>query len=229
MRVIIFGASGMVGAGALREALASPHIQEVLCVGRSPLSLTHPKLSELILEDLFELERPDVAERLEAQLTGCDACLWSIGVTSMGCDEATYARYTEELTLLWARVLLHLNPELSWCYCSAGGADSNVMWARVRKRLELALCAMPFKRVGVVRPLVIRPGQGIKSKTKAYQVGITLMTPLFWLTPLLLRLIPTLLTTSEHLGRAMLRVVMGQTEGQILESRDINRLGSPKF
>ena len=217
MKIILFGATGMVGAGALREALADPEVETVLGVGRRSCGVTHPKLRELLLPDLF-----DVAAA-EPQLTGWDACVWAVGVSSVGLDEAAYARTTEELTLLWARTLLRLNPTFSFCYCSAMGAGGGSMWARVRQRVEAALKAMPFRHVGCVRPGFIRPGPGIGSRVKVYEAFYFVMRPVF---PLLVRAFPSVATTSERLGRAMLRVVQGRADKYILESADINRLGA---
>jgi uncharacterized protein YbjT (DUF2867 family) len=217
MRIILFGASGMVGAGALREALAVAAVEAVLSIGRHTCGVQHPKLRELLLPDLF-----DVAG-VSDQLVGYDACLWAVGISSVGLDEAEYARVTEELTLLWARTLLRLNPEFSFCYCSAYGAGGRSMWARVRQRVEGALKSMPFRHAGAVRPGFIRPGPGIKSRVWFYQAGIALLTPIF---PLLERSLPGLVTSSERLGRAMLRVVQGRADRFILESTDINRIGA---
>jgi hypothetical protein len=215
--MVLFGATGMVGMGALREALASPEVEAVLSVGRRSCGVTHPKLRELILPDLFDFAAA------EPQLAGWDACLWAVGVSSIGLDEAAYAKMTEELTLLWARALLRLNPGFSFCYCSAAGAGGGSMWARVRQRVEGALRAMPFRHAGCVRPGFIKPGPGIRSRVRLYNVGIVLGRPLF---PLLIRLLPRLATTSERLGRAMLRVVQGRADVFILESADINRVGA---
>lgn len=220
MKLILLGASGMVGAGALREALLSPSVEAVLTIGRRPCGVTHPKLRELLLADLFDFQS------IEDQLTGYDACLWAVGVSSIGLDEPAYARVTEHLTLAWAAALLRLNPGLSFCYCSAAGAGGRTMWARVRQRVEVGLHAMPFRHSGAVRPAFIRPAPGIRSRTAAYQAGIVLLRPLFLLIPLLQRLFPSVFTTSERLGRAMLRVLEGQSETFLLESADINRLGA---
>lgn len=220
MKIIIFGASGMVGASVLHEALKAADIESILCIGRRPCGLQHPKLSEILLPDLFDFNS------IEKQLTGFDACIWAIGISSVGLDEPAYAKVTEELTLLWAISLLRLNPELSFCYCSAGGAGGRSMWARVRQRVEGALQSMPFQYAGVVRPGFIRPGPGIRSRTPAYQAGIVLLTPLFPLYPFLVRKCPFLFTTSEILGRAMLRIVAGQSQKFIHESADINQLGA---
>jgi uncharacterized protein YbjT (DUF2867 family) len=219
MKIIILGASGMVGASVLREALAAPEIESVLSIGRHSCNVTHHKLRELLLPDLFEFSS------IESQLVGYDACIWAIGISSVGLTETAYARITEELTLIWAKALLRLNSDLSFCYCSAMGAGGRSMWARVRQRVEKALQSMPFKYAGAVRPGFIRPGAGIKSRTRGYQVGIILMKPLFALSPVLIRLFPFLFITSEILGRAMLRVVQGRVNRFILESADINREG----
>lgn len=217
MKLVIFGATGMVGTGALREALDSPEVDAVLSVGRRPCGVRHAKLRELVVADIFD------AAGVESQLVGYDACIWAVGVSSVGLDEPAYARMTEDLTLVWARALLRLNPRLSFCYCSAAGAGGRQMWARVRQRVEGALQAMPFRHAGVVRPGVIRPGPGITSRVWFYQAGITLLTPVF---PLLERTLPSLVTSSERLGRAMLRVVQGRADRFILESSDINRVGA---
>lgn len=220
MKLVLLGASGMVGASALREALADPDVEMVLSVGRRSIGQQHPKLRELLIPDLFDFAA------VEHQLTGYDACIWAIGISSVGLDETAYAKVTEELTLLWARALLRLNPAFSFCYCSAAGAGASSMWARVRQRVENGIRAMPFKHSGAVRPAFIRPGPGIRSRTPAYQAGITMLRPFFFLFPPLIRAFPFLFTTSEILGRAMLRVVQGRADKFILESSDINRLGA---
>lgn len=217
MKLIVFGATGMVGSGTLREALADPEVESVLSVSRRSCELQHPKLRELLLPDLFDFAA------VEPQLRGYDAGLWCLGVSSVGMDEAAYARVTEELTLLWARALLRLNPDFSFCYCSGAGADGRAMWARVRSRLENTLKTMPFKHAGCVRPGMIQPGPGIRSRVKLYQTFIDVGRPLF---PLLARNFPSFCTTSERLGRAMLRVVQGRADRFTLESADINRVGA---
>ena len=216
MRVIVFGATGMVGAGALREALADTEVDAVLAAGRRPSGVTHPKLRDLVLPDLFDVAAAD------AQLRGWDACIWAVGISSVGLDEAAYARVTEDLTLRWARALLRLNPEFSFCYCSAMGAGGSAMWARVRSRVETDIRTLGFRHAGCVRPGFIQPGPGIRSQVTLYQAFILLFRPLF---PLLVKTLPSLCTTSARLGRAMLRVVQGRSDMFILEPADINRVG----
>jgi len=217
LKLILFGATGMVGAGTLREALADPGVDTILTIGRRPYGVQHPKLRELILPDLFNFVTA------EPQLVGWDACVWGLGISSVGLDEPAYAKVTEDLTLLWARALLRLNPNFSFCYCSAAGADGGAMWARVRRRIEEGLKALPFRHSGCVRPGFIRPGPGIRSRVKLYQTLIVLFRPFF---PLILKLIPGMSTTSEHLGRAMIQVVQGRADKFILECPDINRIGA---
>lgn len=216
MKVILFGATGMVGAGALREVLANTEVEAVLSIGRRSCGLLHPKLRELLLPDLFD------CTAVESQLAGWDAGIWAVGISSMGVDEAAYSKVTEALTLVWARTLLRLNPGFSFCYCSAMGADGSTMWARVRRRVESELKAMPFRHAGCVRPGFIRPGPGIRSQVKVYQALIVLFAPLLSIGA---KTMPALFTTSERLGRAMLRVVQGRADRFILESSDINRIG----
>ncbi len=216
VNLVVFGATGMVGAGVLREALADPAVHAVLAVGRRPSGVEHPKLRDLVLPDLFDVTAA------EAQLRGWDACIWAVGISSIGLDEAAYARVTEDLTLRWTRALLRLNPDFSFCYCSAMGAGGNSMWARVRRRVEHEIKTLGFRHAGCVRPGFIEPGPGIRSQVTLYQALIVLFRPLF---PLLVKTMPSACTTSERLGRAMLRVVQGRSDTFILESADINRVG----
>lgn len=216
MKLVLLGASGMVGVGVLREALAAPEVETVLSIGRSPCGVAHPKLRELVLPDLLDIAA------VEDRLVGYDGCVWAVGISSVGLDEAAYARITEELTLLWAGTLLRLNPGFSFAYCSAAGAGGRWMWARVRQRVEAALRAMPFRHAGAVRPGLIRPGPGITSRVRAYRAGLVVMRPLF---PLAEALFPSQVTSSGKLGRAMLSVVEGRADRFILEAADINRIG----
>ena len=217
MKLVLFGATGMVGSGTLREALADPEVEAVLSIGRRSSGVQHAKFRELLLPDLFEFGS------VEKELVGWDACAWALGISSVGLSEAAYARVTEELSLSWARALLRLNPVFSFCYCSAAGAGGRSMWARVRHRVEKELKALPFRHVGCVRPAFIRPGPGIGTRVRLYRAIILVFQPLF---PLLVRFFPTFSTTSERLGRAMLQVVKGRAGKYLLESVDINRVGA---
>lgn len=219
MRVVIFGATGMIGQGVLRECLGDPRVTEVRAVVRSPLGTTHPKLTELLHRDLWD------CAALEPRLTGLDACFYCLGVSAAGLDEAAYRRVTHDLTLALATLLLRLNPCLAFGYISGAGADSSergrVMWARVKGVTENALLRLPFGRVHAFRPGVIQPLHGIQSRTRLYRVLYRVLGPLL---PLLRRLAPDAITTTEQLGRAMLQAGLVGAPKPILEMRDINRL-----
>lgn len=219
MKVILFGATGMVGQGALRECLVDPQVEVVLSVGRSGLGQQHPKLQELVVPDLFDLEAS--ASRLE----GFDATLFCLGASSGGMSEADYRRLTYDLTIAVARTLVRLNPNMTFVFVSGAGTDSTesgrTMWARVKGATENALLRMPFKAAYMFRPGAIRPLHGIRSKTAAYRITYLLMAPVL---PLLQRMLPTLMTTTEQLGRAMLRAARDGAPKRILETRDINAL-----
>ncbi len=218
MKVLLLGATGMIGQGALRECLLDPEVEQVLALVRSPTGQQHPKLRELVHPDLFNLAP------LEAELNGWDACLFCLGISASGLDEAAYSRITHDLTLAVAQVLVRLNPAMTFVYISAAGADSSergrVMWARVKGRIENALQRLPFKGVYHFRPGVIQPLHGIRSQTRLYRVLYTVMGPVL---PLLRRLVPASITTTEQLGRALLRVARDGAPQPILEMRDITR------
>lgn len=217
IHLILFGATGLVGSGTLHVALADPDVERILVVGRSSTGRSHPKLKELLLPDLFDLSAG------EADLTGYNACIFAIGVTAVGKSEADYSHLTYDLTLGCAQTLLRLNPSLSFAYVCGAGAESDRMWARVRRRLELALFALPFSSVTSLRPAGIQPMPGFKSRTPAYQFFIVLFG---WLFPVMVRFVPGYFTTLERLARALLKAVKGEAGQQVLESIDINRVGA---
>jgi len=219
MKLILFGATGMVGQGALRECLLDSQVEAVLSVGRRGTGQLHPKLEQLVLPDLFELGAS--ANRLQ----GFDATLFCLGATSAGMSEAQYRRLTHDLTIAIAQVLLRLNPNMTFIFVSGAGTDSTeksrTMWARVKGATENALLRMPFKSAYMFRPGAIRPLHGIRSKTAAYRIGYLLLAPVL---PLLQWMLPTLITTTEQLGRAMLHAARSGAPRRILETRDINEL-----
>ena len=218
MRVILFGATGMVGQGALRECLADPQVERVLAVGRSPLETSHPKLRQLRIESFLDYSG------VEAELAGYDACFFCLGVSSAGMTEAAYQHVSYDFTLAAAQTLARLNPGMSFLYVSRAGTDSSgsgrIMWARVKGRTENALLGLPFKAAYMLRPGFIQPLHGIRSRTRLYRVVYALAGPLV---PLLKRLAPGLVLTTEELGRAMIRIARDGYGQSILEVGDIRR------
>ncbi|CAI1140187.1 Uncharacterised protein [Serratia quinivorans] len=221
MKVIILGASGMVGQGALRECLRDPQVTEVLSIGRNVLVQSHTKLRQLTLPDLSDLSA------IETQLAGYDACFFCLGVSSAGMNEARYRTLTYDLTLAAARSLARLNPAMTFIYVSGVGTDSSEqgrsMWARVKGATENALLALPFHAV-MFRPGAIVPLHGIRSRTRIYDLLYRLFKPLWFGA---LRLFPEQVTTTERVGLAMLAVARHQTTLRVIEPGEINRLALP--
>ena len=220
MKVILFGASGMVGQGVLRECLQDAGVERVLVVGRRPVGKQHPKLEELLLKDFYDLSP------VESKLKGYDACFFCLGVSSAGMSEAEYRQVTYDLTLAAARPLARLNPGLTFVYVSGQGTDSSetgrVMWARVKGATENALLTLPFKAAYMFRPGIIRPLHGVRSKTVLYQTFYTLLGPFLGLVAWIA---PDSLTSTEQVGRAMIKVARDGALKKFLENRDINTLG----
>jgi uncharacterized protein YbjT (DUF2867 family) len=218
MRVLIFGATGMVGQGVLRQCLLDPDVRQVVTIGRSATGRKDPKLHEIVHRDLFDYAS------IESELTGFDACFFCLGVSSFRMSEADYAHVTYDLTLAAARTLARLNPQMVFIYVSGASTDSTEqgrsMWARVKGRTENALLRLPFKAAYMFRPGAIQPMDGIRSKTALYQAVYSLTGPLL---PLLQRAFPNAITTTTQLGRAMLAVAKEGARAPILETRDITR------
>ena len=219
MKILVFGATGMVGQGVLRECLLDPAVELVLVVGRSTTGLKHAKLREILIPDMTDLGR------VEPQLKGFDACLFCIGVSAAGRSEAEYTRMTYNLTLAVAQTLLRLNPALKFVYVSGVGTDSSErgrgMWARVKGRTENELLKLPFSAAFMFRPGMIIPMHGERSRTGWYRHVYAVVKPVF---PALRALFPKAVTTTEQLGRAMLAVVRQGYPKPVLEPPDINSL-----
>ncbi|MEU9304132.1 epimerase [Streptomyces sp. NPDC048269] len=222
MNVILFGATGMIGRGVLRACLRDDTVTGVLAVGRTPLGVTHPKLRERVQDDPSDLTAPDL------DLAAYDACFFCLGVSSVGMKEEAYRRVTYDLTLAVARRLAAANPRLTFVYVSGEGTDSTErgrsMWARVKGRTENALLELPIQAY-MFRPGIIQPVRGAPSRTRLYRTLYAVTAPLI---PLLRRIAPDLVITSETLGLAMIAVATPGTEitGHVLRPKDINRLGT---
>jgi uncharacterized protein YbjT (DUF2867 family) len=219
MKVLLFGASGMVGQGVLRECLLDPDVRQILSIVRTPTNQQNPKLRKLIHTDFFDYST------IEPELAGLDACFFCLGVSSAGMDEAKYKHLTYGLTLAAATTLVRLNPQMTFLYVSGAGTDSTEhgrsMWARVKGKTENDLLRLSFRAAYMFRPGVIQPLHGIRSKTKLYQTFYTVLNPIL---PLLKSAFPQLITTTEQLGRAMLYVAKRGFPKPLLESKDINSL-----
>jgi uncharacterized protein YbjT (DUF2867 family) len=219
LKIILFGATGMVGQGALRECLLDPDVTEVLVVGRSSLGRQHAKIREIVRKDLYDLTP------IAPQLAGYDACFFCLGVSSAGMNEADYTKVTHDLTLAVAHVLAQQNPQMVFLYVSGTGTDSTErgksMWARVKGRTENDLLREPFRAAYMLRPGYIQPMHGVKSKTPLYRV---MYVALSWLYPVLRLVARKFVITTEDLGRGMITIAKSGAPKQILENSDVQAL-----
>jgi len=219
MKVLLFGATGMVGQGVLRECLLDPGVELVETVGRTAAPVQHAKLCQVVHGDLMHYGPIDNA------LAGFDACFWCLGVASAGMSEADYERVTYGTTMAAAGTLSRLNPAMTFVFVSGAGTDSSergrIRWARIKGKTENALLRLPFRAAYMFRPGFIQPVHGAQSKTALYRRFYTVAGPLM---PLARRLFPAYVLTTEDIGRAMLLVARTGAPKPILESRDIRAL-----
>ncbi|MGE5415431.1 MAG: NAD(P)H-binding protein [Acidobacteriota bacterium] len=218
MKAIIFGATGMIGQGVLRECLLDDSVESVLVIGRSETGQRHKKLREILHVDFLDFSA------IESELAGHDACFFCLGVSSSGMTEQDYRRITYDYTLAAAKALVKCSPDMTFIYISGAGTDSTergrTMWARVKGETENALLKLPFKAAYMFRPGFIQPMHGSVSRTKLYRVVYGILRPLF---PVLRRF-PKYVTTTEQLALAMIKVARQGSDKPLLENADINRI-----
>ncbi len=216
MKALLFGATGMVGQGVLRECLLDPDVQMVVVIGRNSTGVQHPKLREIVHQDLRNYAD------IENELTGFDACFFCLGISSSGMTEENYAHVTYDIGLAAAETLSRLDPKMTFVFVSGAGTDSSeqgrIMWARVKGRTENALLRLPFAAAFMFRPGVIQPLHGARSKTTSYRLLYALAKPIM---PILRWIFPDQILTTEQIGRAMLAVAKHGFPKRVLESKDI--------
>ena len=212
IRIILTGATGMVGEGVLNECLQQDEIEEILIINRRASGITHPKLKEIIHTDFYDLSV------IENRLANYDGCLFCLGVSSVGMKEPEFYRLTYTLTMHVAQTLSKLNPGMVFCYISGAGTDSTekgrTMWARVKGKTENDLAKLPFKQVYNFRPGVLKPTKGLKNTLSFYKY-------LGWLIPIIKAIAPKFICSLKELGKAMINAVTKGYEKQILEVTDI--------
>lgn len=215
INAIITGATGMVGEGVLHECLKHHDVESVLVINRKPCEVKHEKLKEIVHKDLFDLSS------IEDQLAGYDACYFCAGVSSVGKNEDEYKHITYDLTMSFAKTVIKLNPDMTFCYVSGVGTDSTEngrsMWARVKGKTENDLLKLPFKSVYMFRPGYIQPTKGLRNTYNIYKVA----APFY---PLWKLLFSKYVCTLKELGLSMIQVSLYGSDRQILECRDIVQL-----
>ncbi|MVN22885.1 epimerase [Mucilaginibacter sp. HMF7410] len=215
IRAIITGTTGMVGEGVLHECLQHPHVGAVLIINRKPLGLSHPKLTEIIHTDFFDLSA------IESRLKGYNACFFCLGVSSVGMKKQDYYRFTYTLTMNFAETLSRLNTEMDFCYISGAGTDSSEKgrsnWARVKGKTENDLMKLPFRQAYAFRPGFIKPTKGLTKTHKFYKY-------ISWLFPLGRALYPDGFCTLKELGLAMIESVSKGYPKKVISGKDIIKL-----
>ncbi len=210
--VLVTGATGMVGEGVLHECLQHPSIASVIVLSRKPSGVNHPKVREILHGDFFDLSS------IRSQLGGVDACLFCLGVSSVGMKEPEYAKMTYTLTLQVAETLVSLNPGMSFSYISGAGTDSSekgrLMWARVKGRTENDLMKLPFKSVFAFRPGFIKPTPGLKNTLKIYRY-------LGWLFPIGRLISPKGFCTLRELGLAIIHSLQLPSQRTVVDGKTI--------
>ncbi|MEX1031165.1 MAG: NAD-dependent epimerase/dehydratase family protein [Paenibacillaceae bacterium] len=221
MKIIVFGATGMVGQSALRECLLDEQVDQVLTIGRNRTGKQHNKLREIELGDLTDLSS------VENEIIGYDACFFCLGVSAAGMKEDEYRKITYDITLSVAETLAQLNPQMTFIYVSGSGTDSSEkgrsMWARVKGKTENDLLRLSFKEAYMFRPGLIIPMHGVKSKTKMYQYIYAIIKPFY---PLLKKL--SIVISSEQVGKAMIRIARYGYSEAIIESSELKKVSIMK-
>jgi uncharacterized protein YbjT (DUF2867 family) len=222
-KIIVTGASGMVGRGVLLECLDHVQVEKVLSIGRTPLNINHPKFEELIVKNFEDYSQ------VENQLAGYDAAFFCMGVSAAGLDEAQYSKLTYDYTVTLATTLLKLNSQMSCTYVSGEGTDSTekgrVMWARVKGKTENALLNLGFKSAFMFRPGAIIPLRGIKSKTNLYQF---MYDYFLWFVKLMKVIAPNSVVNTTQVGLAMINSVLFGYAYKVLRPKDIILLSEVK-
>jgi uncharacterized protein YbjT (DUF2867 family) len=222
MKVIIFGATGMVGRGVLLECLDDERVEGVFIVSRTPIDVNHPKIREIVPQSFFDFSV------IQDQFAGYDACFFCLGVSSIGMSEREYDRLTYELTMAAATAIASATEgRLTFCYVSGVGTDSTergrVAWARIKGKTENALLRLPFKAAYMLRPGYIQPLRGIRSKTRWLRPFYAVVGPFY---PALRALAPRQMTTTVNIGRAMITVAASGYAKRILYPADINQIAT---
>jgi uncharacterized protein YbjT (DUF2867 family) len=212
MKVILTGATGMVGEGVLLACLENPSVTEILMINRRAFPLQNPKLKEILVTDFMKLEN------FSSDLQGYDACFFCAGISSIGLKEPEYTHITYDITLHVAKVLVDLNPKMVFTYVSGALTDSSEkgksMWARVKGKTENDLMKLPFKGVYNFRPGFMKPVAG-QSNVKWF------FKPVIWIFPILL---PSQTLTLYQVAQAMINAVEKGFNKQVLEIKDIKEL-----
>lgn len=215
LRVIVTGVTGMVGEGVLQECLLSEDVEKILVVSRKSSGIKHPKLTEIIHADFFDLSS------IEGALAGYHACFFCLGVSSVGMKKPVYEKMTYDLTLNFGKTLTRVNRDMQFCYVSGAGTDSTeqgrIHWARIKGKTENDLQKLAFLHVWLFRPGALKATKGQKNTPAVYKW-------FSWIIPVLETLFPNSVCSLAELGEAMIQVVTSGYDRHVIEVSDIKKL-----
>lgn len=212
LKIILTGATGMVGEGVLHECLQHPEIEQILVVGRRSCEIKHPKMNEIVLKDLYDLSA------IENDLKNYDACFFCLGISSLSVNKEEYYKITYTLTMNFAETLSRLNPEMTFCYISGYGTGTSKMeWSKVKVKTENDLMKLPFKQVYNFRPAFMRPTKGLKHALSFYKY-------MDWMYPLLHMISPSYFITLKDFAYSMINATIKGYHKQILDMKDVAKL-----
>lgn len=216
-KLIITGCTGMVGEGVLHEALQDSMVEKITVVNRRPVHYIHPKVEEIIIQDFL-----NIGEALSG-LKEYDACLFCLGVSSVGMRKELYEQLTYDLTIQFAKAILVNNSNMVFEYISGAGTDSSergrIHWARVKGKVENDLMKLGFAKVYCLRPGYLQPMAGMKNTHRYYAY-------IKWAYAPLKRIWPNWANSLSDLGLAMLELAGGGYHKQIIGIKDINILAA---
>lgn len=216
MKVLITGATGMVGKGVLLVCLENEKVTEVISIGRRKTGIDHQKLTEIEHVDFSDFTS------VKDQLTGVDACYHCMGVSAAGMPEADYSHMTYDFSLALANTMLEINPGMTFIYVSGQGTDSSEkgrqMWARVKGKTENDILNLGFKMAFMFRPGGIIPKRGIQPSSKIYRRALLVLG---WLLHLIKAIAPSSIVDTDQIGLAMINVHGAGYSKSIIDPRDI--------
>jgi uncharacterized protein YbjT (DUF2867 family) len=217
-RLVIVGATGMVGGYALRHALDNPDVRSVASIGRRRVGISHPELEQVL--------HPDFADcsALAKALSGQDAAVFCLGTYTGSVSDSEFRKITVDYTIEFARVLRASSPNAAFSFLSGSGADptgrSRMAFARYKGETEKALLAAGFPCLYIFRPAYIYPVEPRKEPNLSYHV-MRAIYPVFRV------LFPDQVIRANDLGRAMVDVIIGgrgEHRNLVLENRDIRAM-----
>lgn len=220
LRVLITGTTGLIGGGVLKEYLENESVSSIVSVSRSSVNISSPKLEEIILPEVTNLSG------VEEKLSGFDACFYCLGASSSGLSEKEYRGITIDTSMIFAKKVLELNPEITFTFISAEGSDINgkAMWAKVKGEAEKKILDLGFMNAFIFRPAITYPDNDIEIRSKMNRYAVKFfIKPLY---PALKVFIPNMITTTSKFGKAMIHVAKHGFDKEIIGSKEVNQIAN---